>query len=124
MDDCLKGLHEERRAAIEDAATCAGEFLDELGKTDLATLTPEEWINFIATVCVSYDDAYDAIQDRIAAAKATAENADKQWKQANRVWDKPPANDRRPSWDAPNGGDLDDDIPFYERSECQITYTD
>lgn len=112
MDDCISGLQEERKAAIEDAATCAGEFLNELGKTDLATLTPEEWINFIATVCVSYDDAYDAIQGRKEAAKATAEVAHRKWQQANRVWDKPPANDRRPSWDSMSKADLDDKIPF------------
>ena len=36
-------------AAVEAASENAGGFLDKLGKTDIATLTGEEWLDFILT---------------------------------------------------------------------------
>lgn len=31
-----------------------GEYLDEIGKTDLATLTKAEWQTFLECVCLNY----------------------------------------------------------------------
>lgn len=44
--------HEEK--AVEFASQCAGEYLDELGKTDLATLTAEEWQQLNRLICVNF----------------------------------------------------------------------
>lgn len=40
--------------ARKHAAVKAGEHLDSLGKTDLATMTADEWAAFIAAVCNGY----------------------------------------------------------------------
>lgn len=40
--------------AMEDAAAAGGEHLDAIGKTDLATLTKEEWMTFIEAVCTGF----------------------------------------------------------------------
>lgn len=44
-------LHNEAQST---AAIKAGEYLDKLGKTDLATMTHDEWNTFITTVCDGY----------------------------------------------------------------------
>lgn len=49
---------DERQAAIA-ASPHAGEYLDKLGKTDLATMTEAEWLGFIGHVyrCVRHQVA-------------------------------------------------------------------
>lgn len=44
-------------AAMQHAGAMGGEYLESLGRTDLATLTPEEWHTFIAAVCGGYVDS-------------------------------------------------------------------
>ena len=34
----------------------AGEYLDSIGKTDLATLTDTEWLTFLEVVITAYQD--------------------------------------------------------------------
>lgn len=41
-------------AAMEHGGRMGGEVLDEIGKTDFATLTGEEWKTFIEAVCTGY----------------------------------------------------------------------
>lgn len=41
-------------AALEHAGDCAGEYLDSIGKTDLATLTQEEWQQLIRVVSLNF----------------------------------------------------------------------
>jgi len=50
MQDTLP--HED--AALEHAGKCAGEYLDELGKTDLSELTSEEWVQIIRVVGLNF----------------------------------------------------------------------
>lgn len=40
--------------ALDFAGDCAGEYLEELKKTDLAKLTVEEWQGFIKCVALNY----------------------------------------------------------------------
>jgi len=40
----------------ELAGRSAGKYLEEIGKTDLATLTRDEWINFLRVVIGTYED--------------------------------------------------------------------
>lgn len=40
--------------AIERVGPHAGKYLDAIGKTDLASMTVEEWSKFIEHVCKSY----------------------------------------------------------------------
>ncbi|WP_407528414.1 DUF6511 domain-containing protein [Methylobacterium oryzisoli] len=44
------------RAARDAAGERAGAYLDSLGKTDLATLTAEEWSIFLHQIIVGFED--------------------------------------------------------------------
>jgi len=43
--------------AMQAASDTGGQYLDSLGKTDLATLTPDEWMTFIESVCTGFVEA-------------------------------------------------------------------
>lgn len=47
---------EHEIAAIQAASPMAGEYLDSIGKTDLATLTDAEWLTFLEVVITAYQD--------------------------------------------------------------------
>ena len=40
--------------AMQDAAERGGEFLEGLGKTDLATMTADEWMQFVDAICTGF----------------------------------------------------------------------
>ena len=40
----------DEEAAIAAGGAAAGKYLDDIGKSDLAALTPEEWTHFCATL--------------------------------------------------------------------------
>lgn len=40
--------------AIEHGGAMGGEYLESIGKTDLAQLTADEWSIFISCVCLNY----------------------------------------------------------------------
>lgn len=42
--------------SAENAGQFAGKYLESIGKTDLATLTKDEWINFLLVVIGKYRD--------------------------------------------------------------------
>lgn len=42
------------QAAMDHAGEQAGEYLDALGKTDLAAMSPEEWATLINVICSGY----------------------------------------------------------------------
>lgn len=44
-------------AAIAAAGPLAGEYLESIGKTDLATLSEAEWLTFLEVVVTAYQDA-------------------------------------------------------------------
>lgn len=54
----------EEVEAIQEAAGDAGEYLDTLGKTDLATMDENEWMEFIECICVCYAET---IKGRLAS---------------------------------------------------------
>ena len=54
MTDRRFDVFEER--AIEKAGQKAGEYLDDIGKTDLTTLDQMEWRQFLSTVIRSFSD--------------------------------------------------------------------
>jgi Family of unknown function (DUF6511) len=56
--------------AMYDAAEKGGEFLNNLGKTDLATMDRNEWMQFIDSVCTGY---VDAIRSRTGLSVRTDE---------------------------------------------------
>jgi Family of unknown function (DUF6511) len=56
--------------AMYDAAEKGGEFLNNLGKTDLATMTQDEWMQFVESVCTGY---VDAIRSRTGLSVRTDE---------------------------------------------------
>ena len=50
--------------ALEDGGNAGGEYLDSLGKTDLASLEPEEWATFLSRVLTGYADSMREIVSR------------------------------------------------------------
>lgn len=50
--------------AMKHAASMAGEYLEALGKTDLAHMTVDEWNMLIETVCGGYADKLVEIAER------------------------------------------------------------
>ena len=52
-----KTLDDYERRALEDGGNAGGEYLDEIGKTDLANLKPEEWAAFLSRVLTGYADS-------------------------------------------------------------------
>jgi hypothetical protein len=47
---------EHEQAAIAAASPMAGEYLDSIGKTDLATLTDAEWLTLLEVIITAYQD--------------------------------------------------------------------
>lgn len=59
------------REAMDHGGSMGGEYLDELGKTDLAKLTPEEWATFVECICTGYVEKLAEIAARLESeAKA------------------------------------------------------
>lgn len=52
-----KTLDDFERRALEDGGNAGGAYLDEIGKTDLASLSEEEWSRFLSKVLVGYADS-------------------------------------------------------------------
>lgn len=57
-------------AAMEHAGGMGGEYLDSLAKTDLATLTREEWRTFIEAVVTGYVERLGELIARDQARRA------------------------------------------------------
>lgn len=55
-------------AAMRHAGAMAGEFIDALGRSDMATWSPTEWTSFIDVICGGYVDAL--IRQQIAINEA------------------------------------------------------
>lgn len=51
-------------AAMDEAGNLGGEYLDEIKKTDLSSLTLEEWQTFIRVVCGGYVDSVVAMTEK------------------------------------------------------------
>jgi len=47
-------MHDWEITAALYGGEMGGEYLEEIGKTDLRTLTPEEWSTFLQVVCSNY----------------------------------------------------------------------
>ena len=54
------------KAAFVHGGAMGGEYLDSIGKTDLGTLKPEEWLTFIEAVVTGYCDHLRALAARDA----------------------------------------------------------
>jgi hypothetical protein len=52
-----RALDDYERRALEDGGNAGGSYLDEIGKTDLAQLEPEEWSTFLGLVLQGYADS-------------------------------------------------------------------
>jgi hypothetical protein len=62
--------NEHELAAMAAASDRAGEFIEKLGKTDMARWTPEQWQQFIEVICGGYVDSLCAQQAAINEALA------------------------------------------------------
>lgn len=54
------------KAAFVHGGAMGGEYLDSIGKTDLETLDPDEWLTFIEAVVTGYCDHLRALAARDA----------------------------------------------------------
>ena len=52
------------QAAFVRGGKIGGEYLDSIGKTDLETLQPEEWLTFIEVIVTGYCDSLRALAER------------------------------------------------------------
>ncbi len=57
-------LDDFERRALEDGGNAGGEYLDSIGKTDLAELEPHEWSRFLGLVMTGYADSMREIVSR------------------------------------------------------------
>ncbi|WP_137179190.1 DUF6511 domain-containing protein [Roseomonas sp. AR75] len=65
---------EHEQAAIVAASPMAGEYLESIGKTDLAVLTETEWLTLLEVVVTAYqDELVRRLDGRRAAAAEPAE---------------------------------------------------
>jgi hypothetical protein len=55
------------RDALEAAGRMGGEFLESIGKTDLARFSVEEWDTFIEAIVTGYGDRLRELADRDGA---------------------------------------------------------
>ena len=62
--------NEHEVAAMRRAGDAAGEFIDALGRTDMATWSPAEWTSFIDVICGGYVDSLIEQQIGVNAAAA------------------------------------------------------
>jgi hypothetical protein len=65
---------EYEREAIAHGGAQAGEYLETLGKTDLAVMTPQEWDAFIEVVVTGYVERLGEIAGHLAEAAARMKN--------------------------------------------------
>lgn len=52
----MRDYVEDNQEAVEHASNMAGECLQEIGKTDLATFTPDEWFTLIKVIASGFMD--------------------------------------------------------------------
>jgi hypothetical protein len=55
---------EHEIAAIAAASPMAGEYLESIGKTDLAVLTEPEWLTLLEVVITAYQDELARLLDQ------------------------------------------------------------
>lgn len=61
---------EHEIAAMRAAGVTAGDYIDALGRTDMATWSPAEWHGFVEAICSGYVDSL--ISQQIAVNTAVA----------------------------------------------------
>lgn len=62
----LDGLTDQDIAAIQAASAPAGEYLESIGKTDLATMTETEWMTLLECIyCTALDKLAELSLDNI-----------------------------------------------------------
>ena len=62
--------NEQEAAAMRAAGDIAGQFIDAVGRTDMATWSEQDWQGFIEAICGAYVDAL--IEQQIAINTALA----------------------------------------------------
>lgn len=59
---------EHEMLAMEAASDRAGQFIESIGRTDMATWTPQQWGQFIEVICGGYVESLCEQQAAINAA--------------------------------------------------------
>jgi hypothetical protein len=66
--------NEQEVAAMRAAGDVAGQCIEAVGRTDMATWSEQDWRGFIEAVCGAYVDALIAQQLAVNAAVAKVQN--------------------------------------------------
>jgi Family of unknown function (DUF6511) len=61
---------EHEVAAMRAASPTAGEYVESLGKTDLAAFSEDEWLTLIEVIVTAYSDALRDLADRNGQVEA------------------------------------------------------
>jgi hypothetical protein len=56
---------DDERAALHEAGQEGGAFVESLGRTDLATWSPNEWTTLVEVIVTAYQDALGRLRDGI-----------------------------------------------------------
>jgi hypothetical protein len=56
---------DDERAALKEAGQEGGAFVESLGRTELATWSPEEWATLVEVVVTAYQDTLGRLRDDI-----------------------------------------------------------
>jgi hypothetical protein len=60
--------NEHELAAMRAAGVMAGDYIDALGRTDMATWSPAEWHGFVEAICGAYVDSLIGQQSAVNTA--------------------------------------------------------
>ena len=60
--------NDQETAAMRRAGTIAGEYIEAVGRSDMATWSEEDWKGFIEAICGAYVDAL--VEQQVAIMQA------------------------------------------------------
>lgn len=84
--------HPLKLSALDNVSVMAGEYLESLGKTDLATLSLGEWMAFLNVAVTAWEDGKQQAESRLREDLDRVQRAE-----ANKVI----ADDHRRAWETP-----------------------
>lgn len=67
--------NEHEAAAMQDAAEIAGQYIEAIGRTDMAAWSVDEWRSFVEAICGAYVDSLVARQAALNAALGKVQGA-------------------------------------------------
>ena len=66
--------NEHEAAAMQEAGEIAGQYIEAMGRTDMASWSVDEWRGFVEAICGAYVDSLVARQAALNAAMAKVQS--------------------------------------------------